>query len=440
MTTKHEQILNYIRDLPIDTKISVRRIARDLKVSDGTAYRAIKEAENQNLVRTVERVGTVRIEPYDYDQTKRLTIREIVRLTDCTVHGGDKGLDGEITKFIIGAMQEEAVMTYLRPEALMIVGDREDIQRVALEHGMAVLITGGFQPSQANIDLANQKQIPIMSVAFDTYSTATVINKAMIERAIQQDIVLVEDIFIPFEKTFYLFTDSHVEDYRKLNEKTSHSRFPVVNKDHELQGIVTAKDLLGRENQEVIESCMTGDPLVAKLSMSVVSVTHMMVWDGLELLPVVDDSNRLLGIVSRQDVLRTLEYKQHQVNRNSRLESMLEEKLECLDNSLENPRYRMLSDATMSNQLGTLSTGLLLGVIQLVVEQYFADVVQKTAIIESVNFLNLRLVQLNSTLEIHPRILTLGRRHAYVEVHVYHGQQLMAKATLTMQIPLDMKE
>ncbi|HEY9576594.1 MAG TPA: HTH domain-containing protein, partial [Pseudobacillus sp.] len=45
MITKHEQILQYIEGLPIGEKISVRQIAKALSVSEGTAYRAIKDAE-----------------------------------------------------------------------------------------------------------------------------------------------------------------------------------------------------------------------------------------------------------------------------------------------------------------------------------------------------------------------------------------------------------
>lgn len=62
MLTKHEQILKYIEELPVGTKISVRLIAKELHVSEGTAYRAIKEAENTGYVSTIERVGTIRIE------------------------------------------------------------------------------------------------------------------------------------------------------------------------------------------------------------------------------------------------------------------------------------------------------------------------------------------------------------------------------------------
>ncbi len=53
LATKHEQILQYIDELPIGEKISVRQIAKALNVSEGTAYRAIKEAENKGYVSSI---------------------------------------------------------------------------------------------------------------------------------------------------------------------------------------------------------------------------------------------------------------------------------------------------------------------------------------------------------------------------------------------------
>jgi len=62
MTSKHQQIIRYIESLPVGEKISVRSIAKNMEMSEGTAYRAIKEAENIGIVSTIERVGTIRIE------------------------------------------------------------------------------------------------------------------------------------------------------------------------------------------------------------------------------------------------------------------------------------------------------------------------------------------------------------------------------------------
>ncbi len=40
--------------------------------------------------------------------------------------------------------------------------------------------------------------------------------------------------------------------------------------------------------------------------MSVASVSHQMIWDGLEVMPVEDDL-ALVGIVSRQDVMKAMQ-------------------------------------------------------------------------------------------------------------------------------------
>ena len=50
--SKHQEILDYLEALPIGKRVSVRSISNHLQVSDGTAYRAIKEAENRGLVET----------------------------------------------------------------------------------------------------------------------------------------------------------------------------------------------------------------------------------------------------------------------------------------------------------------------------------------------------------------------------------------------------
>ena len=45
--------------------------------------------------------------------------------------------------------------------------------------------------------------------------------------------------------------------------------------------------------------------------MSVAAAARMMVWEGIELLPVVEEGNKLQGI-SRQDVLQALQMIQRQ--------------------------------------------------------------------------------------------------------------------------------
>ncbi|WP_441964313.1 GntR family transcriptional regulator, partial [Paenibacillus sp. TAF43_2] len=86
-STKHEQILNYIQSLKIGTKISVRAIAKELGVSEGTAYKAFKEAESSGLVSTKERIGTVRIDRKRREALDQLTFGEVAEIVEGKLFG-----------------------------------------------------------------------------------------------------------------------------------------------------------------------------------------------------------------------------------------------------------------------------------------------------------------------------------------------------------------
>src|SRR5690606_17031531 len=139
LTTKHQQLLEYIEQLPLGSKISVRQMARTMGVSEGTAYRAIKEAEARGLVSAMPRVGTVRIEVKEEHNIQRLTFAEVVNIVDGAVLGGRAGLHKALSKFVIGAMKIESMARYIEANSLLIVGDREDAQRLALSRGPGVL-------------------------------------------------------------------------------------------------------------------------------------------------------------------------------------------------------------------------------------------------------------------------------------------------------------
>lgn len=133
--TKHEQILRHIESLKLGSRISVRKIAKNMEVSEGTAYRAIKEAENQGLVSTKERIGTVRVEKKLRQNIDKLTFAEVVNMVDGQVLGGSRGLHKTLNKFVIGAMEQDAMMRYIEAGSLLIVGNRNEAHSCALEYG-----------------------------------------------------------------------------------------------------------------------------------------------------------------------------------------------------------------------------------------------------------------------------------------------------------------
>lgn len=357
MATKHEQILSFIESLKVGNKISVRQIAKELNVSEGTAYRAIKEAENNGLVSTIERVGTIRIERKQKENFEHLTFAEIISIVDGQVLGGREGLYKTLNKFVIGAMKLDAMMRYTEKDSLLIVGNRTEAHQLALQEGAAVLITGGFDTDEETKQLADEKKLPIISTSYDTFTVAAMINRAIYDQLIKKEIVVVGDIYNHLEDTYYLHAKDMVNQWYHLEEKTTHSRYPVVDEKHKVVGIVTSKDVIGKNSQTPIDRVMTKHPLTVSKETSLAYAAHMMVWEGIEIMPVVDTHHHLEGIISRQDVLKALQHIQRQPQVGDTIDDIISNYFDQDENDTEST-YQAQITPQMTNQLGTLSHGV----------------------------------------------------------------------------------
>ncbi|MGY3778268.1 DRTGG domain-containing protein [Isobaculum melis] len=438
MPTKHDQILQYIESLPVGERISVRMIAKNLQVSEGTAYRAIKDAENVGLVSTIQRVGTIRIERKLKQNIEKLTFGEVVKIIEGDIIGGESGLAKVLNKFVIGAMTEEAMLRYITPGSLMIVGNRTGAQKLALENGAAVLITGGFEADPSVLKLADHLEMPVLRTTYDSFTVATMINRALTDQLIKKEIMLVEDIYTKLESTNYLFVDHTVADYRTLNEETSHARFPVVNKNMRLLGILTAKDVIGKPDNLSVDRVMTKDPSSVKTHMSVASVAHMMIWDGLEVMPVVADDLSLLGIISRQDVMKAMQLAQRQPQVADTIADQIIEQIEIVNTPSNTDKNQLSFKFTvtpqMTNSVGTISFGVLSELLTNAAQRTLLSYQKRNAVIEQLNLLYFKLIQLESELEIRPRVLELGRKTAKLDMEVYIENTLVAKAIIVCQL------
>lgn len=439
MATKHDLILEHIESLPVGERISVRSIAKNLSVSEGTAYRAIKDAENIGLVSTIQRVGTIRIERKLKKNIERLTFGEVVRIIEGDVLGGASGLDKDLNKFVIGAMTEEAMQRYITPGSLLIVGNRLGAQRLALKDGAAVLITGGFDTDPEISQLADELELPVLRTTYDSFTVATMINRALSDQLIKKDIMQVSDIYMPLEKTQYLQAGEPIASYQALSDETGHSRFPVVNKNMRVVGIVTAKDILGKADNQLLDRVMTRDPIVVKTNMSVASVSHRMIWDGLEMMPVVKDDLTLLGMVSRQDVMKAMQLVQRQPQMSNTISDQIVGDIVMIDtdregNPLDLPYFKFEVSPQMVNSVGTISFGVLSELLANVSQRVLMIDQRRNTLIEQMNLHYLRLIQLESEIEIRTKILEFGRRSAKLDLEVFIDNVIVAKALVVCQV------
>ncbi len=432
MSTKHEKILQYIESLPVGDKISVRQIAKEMQVSEGTAYRAIKEAENRRLVSSIERVGTIRIEKKKKENIERLTFAEIVNIIDGQVLGGKSGLHKTLTKFVIGAMKLEDMLRYTNAGSLLIVGNRTQVHEHALKAGAAVLITGGFDTTDENKRLADRLELPIISTSYDTFSVATMINRAIYDQLIKKDILLIEDIYIPLEDTAVLRNDQTIMHFRKKNASTTHGAFPVVTANNKLVGMITSKDVIGKEDDEAIEKVMTKNPIAASMKTSVASAGHRMIWEGIDLIPVVDDDSILQGVISRQDVLKAIQTAQRQPQHGETIDDLVKNEMRVMGD--EEVMVEFTVTPQMTNHFGSLSYGAFTTLLAEVGSFALKRRKRGDAVAENMTIYFIKPVQMESVLTIKPRILDMSRKFVKMDFEVFNGSVLVGKAMMMFQL------
>jgi CBS domain-containing protein len=94
------------------------------------------------------------------------------------------------------------------------------------------------------------------------------------------------------------------QDVIEKIKKSNHDGFPVVD-GTEVVGYVAARDLLFIQPDTPIEQVMSNQLIVADPEMDINDAARVIFRSGIQKLPVVDDKNQLLGIISNSDVIRS---------------------------------------------------------------------------------------------------------------------------------------
>ncbi|KGN03345.1 hypothetical protein Z969_01745 [Clostridium novyi A str. 4570] len=428
--SKHEEIIKHISTLNVGTRISVRRIASKLSVSEGTAYRAIKDAEVLGIVSTIPRVGTVRIEKVKKKNITSLSYAEVVNIVDGTLLGGKDGIHERLNKFIMGAMQVEDAKKYMVPGCLVIVGNREDMQEEALKNGCAVLITGGFDCSDRIKKIGNERQLPIISSTYDSFAVATMINRAISESLIKKDIVLIEDIMIT--DPIYVKFDDTIENFKNIIEKNKHQRYPVVDNNKNVVGIITIKDLQKQNDNKLVKEIMSKELITVTEKTTVAYAAHIMGWEGIELCPVVQ-GRQLIGVVSTEDILKAIQHISRQPQVGETLEDLI----------LKNFQYKVEDDVMhftgkiipeMLDQLGTASwssMNMLLSTVGILTLRHKNSI---NISVDSIVTYFMKPVQMDSIIDIFTKIIDMGRNFCKVEVNIHKKKELIARCMLSAKI------
>ena len=125
--------------------------------------------------------------------------------------------------------------------AIVIVGDRWDIQKSCIEQGVrALILSGGNTPSRDMIEFAEEKQVTVLISPYDTSSTAMLIIYSV-------SVGILGDTSVPL-----LRLNDQVRSFRHDIVKAHSRSLPVANEEGKVAGIIIEGDLAKEPNVEVI--------------------------------------------------------------------------------------------------------------------------------------------------------------------------------------------
>lgn len=153
----------------------------------------------------------------------------------------DEKIDGEI---IVASFEEETLRrsTIINNNSIVIVGDRHDVIKYAIEARVRlIIVTGDLEVASDLIELAVENKVNIIGTAYQTYYTAKNISLSKYVKDIMKD------------KDLMMFSEEdYLNDCKEDIEQSKHSKFPIISKDKKYLGLLSRNHLINPQRKRVI--------------------------------------------------------------------------------------------------------------------------------------------------------------------------------------------
>ena len=113
--------------------------------------------------------------------------------------------------------------------------------------------------------------------------------------------------------------------------------------------------MIDKESHEQIEKVMTKNPISITMKTSVAAASHRMIWEGIDLMPVLGENSVLQGVISRQDVLKALQAASRQPQNGETIDDIVKQQMKII--SSEEMVFEFIVTPQMTNHFGAMSYG-----------------------------------------------------------------------------------
>ncbi len=316
---------------------------------------------------------------------------------------------------------------------LVIVGNVEELQSLAVKRGAALLVVGGTVPSARVLRQAEDTGTPVMASPYDAFETISMINKAIYERLVQQDLVRIGDIMKRDVATLYPYDT--ILDWHELTLKSGHSNFPVINGENKLLGVVTPLSVTGMSSNMPISEVMDTEMLTARADNLVSHISRLLVWEDCDMIPVVDDDSHLVGVVNRQDIIQALQQTQKQPQFGETVDNLTLSGFK-LDDAVGDHRIAIVGNVTqfMMNEVNIASSGAITMIVSNAATIAARKLLRLQTVVDEQHLICVEPISQDETISVVVELLQFDKKYGKVEVIVRSGEQLKYKAYLILKV------
>lgn len=175
----------------------------------------------------------------------RASLRNIAATFDGVAPTGDLCDEDADYSLVVAAMSVESLpgrlAAYEPGRVVLFVGDRENVQMLAIESGVrALVVTNGSPATPAVVEAARRRGTSIIVSPWDTASSVIFARGSIVARHV------VEPSTIKFDP------EMTVAMARRAAALSNNLIFPVINNDGELEGILSKSDFLKSCNRQLV--------------------------------------------------------------------------------------------------------------------------------------------------------------------------------------------
>lgn len=147
-------------------------------------------------------------------------------------------------KICVLAMETKSMSEYIEENDIAICGDRKDVQKLAINKKISLMIvTGNAKVDEEIISLAKEKNITIISTPYDTFTTSR-----LITQSVPLSHVMTTDNIIAFN------LDNLVDNVKEQMAQTRYRSYPVIDDDNnnKVVGLISRYHLISSMKKKVI--------------------------------------------------------------------------------------------------------------------------------------------------------------------------------------------